>query len=75
MRILFLFIALATGYRLYKRDFPALSSHATAYYYIALMIALGALSYVSYQSAGAMRATHGISGGEVTWIQSFGSWR
>ena len=71
---LFLFIALATGYRLYKRDFPAQPSHATAYYYIALMIALGALSYISYQSAGAMRAGHGI-GGEVTWIQPFGSWR
>ena len=33
---LFLFVALATGYRLYKRDFPAQSSHSTAYYYIAL---------------------------------------
>jgi Zn-dependent protease len=65
---LFLFVALATGYRLYKRDFPAQSSHTTAYYYIALMIALGALSYISYQSAGAMRATHAI-GGEVTWMQ------
>lgn len=70
---LFLFIALATAYRLYKRDFPAQSSHTTAYYYIALMIALGAVSYISYQSAGAMRASHGI-GGEVTWIQPFGSW-
>jgi len=70
---LFLFVGLATGYRLYKRDFPAQSSQATAYYYIALMIALGALSYISYQSAGAMRATHSI-GGEVTWIQPLGSW-
>jgi len=70
---LFLFIALATGYRLYKRDFPARSSHSTAYYYIALMIALGALSFISYQSAGAMRATHSVTGGEVSWFQPVGS--
>jgi Zn-dependent protease len=57
---MFLFVALATGYRLYKKDFPAQSSHSTAYYYIALLIALGALAKLSYQSAGAMRAVHTV---------------
>jgi Zn-dependent protease len=64
----FLFVALATGYRLYKKDFPAQSSQATAYYYVALLVALGVLSYLSYQSAGAMRAVHTSTGGELSQL-------
>jgi Zn-dependent protease len=43
--ILFLAVAAATLYRLWKRDFPAQSKQGIAYYYIALIAANGFLSW------------------------------
>jgi Zn-dependent protease len=48
---LFLFIALATGYRLWKRDFPAEAKQGIAYYFIALIIANGFLSWFALNQA------------------------
>ena len=42
---LFLFIAIATAYRLYKRDFPAEPKQGIAYYFIALIAANGFLNW------------------------------
>jgi Zn-dependent protease len=48
---LFLFIALATGYRLFKRDFPAEAKQGIAYYFIFLMLANGFLSWFATNEA------------------------
>lgn len=42
---LFLIVAIATGYRIWKRDFPAHPNHGIAYYFIALTAANGLLSW------------------------------
>lgn len=41
----FLVVALVTGYRLWKRDFPAVARQGMAYYFIALIVANGFLSW------------------------------
>ncbi len=48
---LFLFIAIATAYRLYKRDFPAQPKQGIAYYFIALIAANGFLSWFALNQA------------------------
>ncbi len=48
---LFLFVAIATGYRLWKRDFPADPRQGIAYYFIALIIANGFLSWFALNQA------------------------
>lgn len=48
---LFLFLAIATAYRLYKRDFPALPKQGIAYYFIALIVANGFLSWFALNQA------------------------
>lgn len=54
---MFLFIALGTGYRLFfSRDFPEKPNDATGYYFIALMLVLGLLSWYGVRSAAAMQA-------------------
>lgn len=42
---LFLIVAIATGYRIWKRDFPAQPNRGIAYYFIALAAANGLLSW------------------------------
>lgn len=42
---MFLFVALGTGYRLWKRDFPAEPRQGIAYYFIGLVVANGFLSW------------------------------
>ena len=42
---LFLFVALATGYRLYKKDFPPDPRQNVAYYFAGLVLANGLLSW------------------------------
>ncbi len=42
---IFLFVALGTGYRLWKRDFPAEARQGIAYYFVALIVANGFLSW------------------------------
>jgi Zn-dependent protease len=42
---LFLFVALGTGYRIWKRDFPAEAKQGIAYYFIVLVVANGFLSW------------------------------
>ncbi|MGH9584294.1 MAG: site-2 protease family protein, partial [Bryobacteraceae bacterium] len=42
---LFLVVAIGTGYRIWKRDFPAQPSHGIAYYFIALTAGNGLLSW------------------------------
>lgn len=51
---MFLFIALGTGYRLYKRDHPQQPSQSMAYYFIGLLIALGLFDWWILQRAGAL---------------------
>lgn len=51
---MFLFIALGTGYRLYKKDHPQQASQSTAYYFIGLLIALGLFDWWILQRAGGM---------------------
>ena len=48
---LFLFLAIATAYRLYKRDFPAEPKQGIAYYFIALIVANGFLSWFALNQA------------------------
>ncbi len=48
---LFLFVAAATAYRLYKRDFPAEPRQGIAYYFIALIVANGFLSWFASNQA------------------------
>jgi len=48
---LFLFVALATGYRLFKRDFPAEARQGIAYYFIFLILANGFLSWFATNEA------------------------
>ena len=49
---LFLFVAIATAYRLYKRDFPAEQKQGIAYYFIALIVGNGFLSWFALNQAG-----------------------
>lgn len=42
---LFLIVAIATGYRIWKRDFPAQTNRGIAYYFIALIAGNGLLSW------------------------------
>ncbi len=53
---LFLFIALATGYRLWKRDFPAQSSPGIAYYFVALIFGNGLLAWYCMNQSRALFA-------------------
>ncbi len=46
-----LLIAIATGYRLFKRDFPAESRQGIAYYFTFLMVANGFLSWFATNAA------------------------
>lgn len=48
---LFLFVAAATAYRLYKRDFPAEPRQGIAYYFIALIVGNGFLSWFALNQA------------------------
>jgi Zn-dependent protease len=48
---LFLFIAIATAVRIYRRDFPAEPRQGIAYYFVALIIANGFLSWFSMNQA------------------------
>lgn len=48
---LFVFVALGTGYRLWKRDFPAEPRQGMAYYFIALIVANGFLSWYCLNQA------------------------
>ena len=48
---LFLFLAIATAYRLWKRDFPAEPRQGIAYYFIALMVGNGFLSWFAFNQA------------------------
>src|SRR3954466_14272673 len=48
---LFLFIAIAAGYRLIKRDFPAEARQGVAYYFIFLILANGFLSWFATNEA------------------------
>jgi Zn-dependent protease len=44
---LFLFVAIGTGYRIWKKDFPVKPNHGIAYYYIGITAAVGLLSWYS----------------------------
>lgn len=48
---MFLFVALGTGYRIWKRDFPAEPKQGIAYYFIALVVANGFLSWYCLNQA------------------------
>jgi Zn-dependent protease len=48
---LFLFLAIGTAYRIWKRDVPALPNQAIAYYFIGLAVANGFLSWFSLNRA------------------------
>jgi Zn-dependent protease len=48
---LFLFIAIATGYRLIKRDFPQDAKQGIAYYFVFLILANGFLSWFATNEA------------------------
>jgi hypothetical protein len=48
---LFLFVAIATGYRLVKRDFPAEARQGIAYYFTFLILANGFLSWFATNEA------------------------
>jgi Zn-dependent protease len=48
---LFLFLAIGTGYRIWKRDVPAQPNEGIAYYFIALAVANGFLSWFSLSRA------------------------
>jgi Zn-dependent protease len=47
----FLFVALGTGYRIWKRDYPAEPKQGIAYYFIALVVANGFLSWYALTQA------------------------
>ena len=51
---LFLFVAIATGYRLLKRDFPADPKQAIVYAFVALVIGNGFLSWFAFNQAGSL---------------------
>ncbi len=51
---LFLFVALGTGYRLYVRDFPSEPRQNTAYYFSALVLANGFLSWFAMNQSQAV---------------------
>jgi Zn-dependent protease len=55
---LFLFIAAAAGYRIWKRDFPAVSRPAIAYYFVALIAANGLLSWYCLDQGRALFGAH-----------------
>lgn len=48
---MFLFVAIGTAYRIWKRDVPAEPNQGIAYYFIALVIANGFLSWFSLNRA------------------------
>lgn len=48
---LFLFVAIATAFRLYRRDFPAEPKQGIAYYFIALILGNGFLSWFALNQA------------------------
>ena len=48
---LFLLVAIGTAYRLYKRDFPAEPKQGIGYYFIALIVANGFLSWFAQNHA------------------------
>jgi Zn-dependent protease len=48
---LFLFVAIATAYRIWKRDFPADARQGIAYYFIALVVGNGFLSWFALNQA------------------------
>jgi Zn-dependent protease len=48
---LFLFIAIASGYRIWKRDFPSEPRQGIAYYFIALIMGNGFLSWFALNQA------------------------
>ena len=54
----FLFVALGAGYRLYKRDFPAVSRQGVAYAFIALAAANGFLAWFCANEARITFAQH-----------------
>ncbi|MBV9267255.1 MAG: hypothetical protein JO061_13880 [Acidobacteriaceae bacterium] len=56
---LLLFVALATGYRLMRRDFPAEPRQKIAYYFVALMIGTGFLSWYCINQQHSMFPRHG----------------
>lgn len=43
--LLFLLVAIGTGYRIWKRDFPQQPNHGIAYYFVALIAGNGLLSW------------------------------
>lgn len=47
----FLFVAIGTAYRIWKRDFPAEARQGIAYYFIALVVANGFLSWFALNQA------------------------
>jgi Zn-dependent protease len=47
----FLFVAIGTAYRIWKRDFPAEAKDGIAYYFIALVVANGFLSWYCLNQA------------------------
>lgn len=55
---LFLFIAIATAYRLFRRDFPAEPRQGIAYYFIALIVANGFLSWFALNQAKTLFPAH-----------------
>lgn len=56
---LFLFVALGTGYRIWKRDYPAEAKQGVAYYFIALIVANGFLSWYALTQARMSFGHHG----------------
>jgi len=50
----FLFVAIGTAYRLWKRDFPAEARQGIAYYFIALVLANGFLTWYATNQAHTM---------------------
>ena len=56
---LFLFVALGAGYRIWKRDFPPEAKQGIAYYFIALIVANGFLSWYCLNQARILFPRHG----------------
>ena len=54
----FLFVAIGTGYRLWKRDFPAVPRQGIAYAFVALAVANGFLSWFCMNQARLVFAQH-----------------
>lgn len=55
----FLFVALGTGYRIWKRDYPQDAKQGIAYYFIALIAANGFLSWYCLNQIRLLVAQHG----------------